>query len=157
VGRNPARRARSSPKHILQHLYGFEYLLAPYTIAHLKLSQYLNDKGHPLKGNERLQVFLINTLEPVMVEPDQAKLWPVPALATEIREADAVKKKQILVITGNPPYSGHSKNEGFKAEIGGYKYTTEKDAQGREVEKPLGERNPKWLNDDYVKLSASRS
>jgi predicted helicase len=139
-------------EHILQHLYGFEYLLAPYTIAHLKLSQYLNDKGHPLKGNERLQVFLTNTLEPVMVEPDQAKLWPVPALATEIREADAVKKKQILVITGNPPYSGHSKNEGFKAEIGGYKYTIEKDEQGREVQKPLGERNPKWLNDDYVKF-----
>src|SRR5581483_694719 len=43
-------------EHILKHLYGFEYLIAPYTIAHLKLSQYLQDKGHPLRGDERLQV-----------------------------------------------------------------------------------------------------
>jgi hypothetical protein len=57
-------------EHILKNLFGFEYLIAPYTIAHLKLSQYLKDKGHPLKGKERLQVFLTNTLEPI--EP-QAK------------------------------------------------------------------------------------
>lgn len=151
-GPDSAKAKKVVAEHILEHLYGFEYLLAPYTIAHLKLSQYLHDKGHALKGNERLQVFLTNTLEPVTVEADQAKLWPVPALATEIKEADAVKKKQILVITGNPPYSGHSKNEGFKAEIGGYKYTVEKDENAREVQKPLGERNPKWLNDDYVKF-----
>ncbi|HVZ17626.1 MAG TPA: type ISP restriction/modification enzyme [Terriglobales bacterium] len=151
-GPDSSKAKKVVAEHILQHLYGFEYLLAPYTIAHLKLSQYLHDKGHPLKGNERLQVFLTNTLEPVTADPDQAKLWPVPALATEIKEADAVKKKQILVITGNPPYSGHSKNEGFKAEIGGYKYTIEKDEQGRDVQKPLGERNPKYLQDDYVKF-----
>ena len=45
-------------EHILKNLFGFEYLIAPYTIAHLKLSQYLKDKGHPLEGKERLQVFL---------------------------------------------------------------------------------------------------
>ncbi len=132
-------------EHILQHLYGFEYLLAPYTIAHLKLSQYLHDQRHPLKGNERLQVFLTNTLEPVTVEPDQAKLWPVPALATEIREADAVKKKQILVITGNPPYAGHSKNKGvwITAEVAKYR-------EGfPELSKPA---QGKWLQDDYVKF-----
>jgi hypothetical protein len=48
-------------EHFLRHIYGFEYLIAPYTIAHLKLSQYLRDQGQPLHDNERLQVFLTNT------------------------------------------------------------------------------------------------
>src|SRR5581483_10446172 len=51
--------------HFLRNIFGFEYLIAPYTIAHLKLSQYLMDQKHPLKKNERLQVFLTNTLEPI--------------------------------------------------------------------------------------------
>ena len=140
--------------HILKNIYGFEYLIAPYTIAHLKLSQYLRDKGHALKAKERLQVFLTNTLEPIASEDDQKEMWAVPELAKEVKEAQKIKDKPILVITGNPPYSGHSKNKGewISAAIDGYKYTIEKDADGREFQKPLGERNPKWLNDDYVKF-----
>lgn len=136
--------------HILRNIYGFEYLIAPYTIAHLKLSQYLRDKGHPLKNDERLQVFLTNTLEPIK---PQANLL-LPAITEEAKEAQAVKEKPILVITGNPPYSGHSKNKGewISAAIDGYKFTIETDEEGREIKKPLGERNPKWLNDDYVKF-----
>ncbi len=136
--------------HILKNIYGFEYLIAPYTIAHLKLSQYLRDKGHPLKDTERLQVYLTNTLEPI--EPQKNLL--LPAVSAEAEEAQKIKKKPILVITGNPPYSGHSKNKGewISTAIDGYKYTIEKDADGREIKKPLGERNPKWLNDDYVKF-----
>jgi len=56
--------------HILRNIFGFEYLIAPYTIAHLKLSQYLKDQNHPLKNAERLQVFLTNTLEPIHPEPN---------------------------------------------------------------------------------------
>ncbi|MBV9571035.1 MAG: N-6 DNA methylase [Alphaproteobacteria bacterium] len=144
-GPDKAKAKKVVAEHILQHLYGFEYLLAPYTIAHLKLSQYLHDKGHPLEGNERLQVFLTNTLEPVTVDPDQAKLWPVPALATEIREADAVKKKQILVITGNPPYSYQSQNVGTWI-------TTEIDAYRLVDGKRMKERVTQGLLDDYVKF-----
>lgn len=40
-------------EHILKNLFGFEYLIAPYTIAHLKLSQYLKDRGHALADDER--------------------------------------------------------------------------------------------------------
>ena len=136
-------------EHLTKNIYGFEYLIAPYTIAHLKLSQYLRDKGHPLQDQERLQVFLTNTLEPV--EPQGNLL--MPALAEEVKGAQAVKDKPILVITGNPPYSGESKNKGawISAAINGYKYTIETD-DGTEAKKPLGERNPKWLNDDYVKF-----
>jgi hypothetical protein len=153
-GADSARAGLIVRDHMLKNVFGFEYLIAPYTIAHLKLSQYLKDKGHPLNGNERLQVFLTNTLEPIVTESDQRELWPVPALASEIKEAQTVKEKPILVITGNPPYSGHSKNKGawIAAAIDDYKFTVETDHTGEEAKKPLGERNPKWLNDDYVKF-----
>jgi len=136
--------------HLLKNLFGFEYLIAPYTIAHLKLSQYLKDQNHPLKSDERLQVFLTNTLEPIHPEPN----FLLPAITAETEAAQTVKDQPILVITGNPPYSGHSKNKGtwITAAIDGYKFTIELDEAGREIKKPLGERNPKWLNDDYVKF-----
>ncbi len=128
-------------EHILKNIYGFEFLLAPYTIAHLKLSQYLADKGHKLTDNQRLGIYLTNTLEPI--EPQYEAF--LPALSKEVELAQEVKDKPILVITGNPPYSGHSKNKGkwISAAIDEYKM-----ADGR----PLGEKNPKWLNDDYVKF-----
>jgi hypothetical protein len=128
-------------EHILKNLYGFEYLIAPYTIAHLKLSQFLKEKGHPLADDERLQVFLTNTLEPI--EP-QANLM-LPAITDEVKAAQTVKDKPILVITGNPPYSGHSKNKGawITAQIAKYREGVE------ELSKPA---QGKWLQDDYVKF-----
>ncbi len=127
-------------EHFLRNLFGFEYLIAPYTIAHLKLSQYLKDKGHPLKSNERLQVFLTNTLEPV--EPQRTLL--LPAVTAEIEAAQKVKDRQILVIVGNPPYAYESKNNGaaITAAIRGYKYTVERlrdasSAKGTSPEKHL--------------------
>ncbi|HTX50470.1 MAG TPA: type ISP restriction/modification enzyme, partial [Caulobacteraceae bacterium] len=137
-------------EHMLKNLFGFEYLIAPYTIAHLKLSQYLKDKRHELHGDERLQVFLTNTLEPI--EPQRDLM--LPELSHEVEAAQRVKDQPILVITGNPPYSGHSKNKGdwISRAVDGYKYTVETDQEGREFKKPLGEKNPKWLNDDYVKF-----
>ena len=98
-------------EHILKNLFGFEYLIAPYTIAHLKLSQFLKDKGHALKDNERLRVFLTNTLEPV--EPQANFL--LPAISAEVEAAQRVKDREILAIVGNPPYSGISRNMGTAA------------------------------------------
>jgi hypothetical protein len=128
-------------EHILKNLYGFEYLIAPYTIAHLKLSQYLHDKDFRMGPKERLQIYLTNTLEPI--EPQQN--WLLPALSKEVAQAQGVKNKPILVITGNPPYSGHSLNKG--------KWITGLIDSYKQVDgKPLGEKNPKWLQDDYVKF-----
>lgn len=104
-------------------------------------------------------MFLTNTLEPVAPQKNAF----LPQLSAEVEAAQAVKEKPILVILGNPPYSGHSKNKGkwITAAIDGYKHTVEQvqtktDADGNpvfaDVERPLGEKNPKWLNDDYVKF-----
>lgn len=129
-------------EHFLAHVFGFEYLIAPYTIAHLKLSQYLADQNLPLLSNERLQVFLTNTLEPV--EPQANFL--LPAITAEVKAAQSVKDREILVIVGNPPYSGISRNMGMAAQqlVERYKYV---DGQH------FGERKH-WLQDDYVKFIA---
>ena len=134
-------RAQVVKEHVLRNLYGFEYLIAPYTVAHLKLSQFLHDKGYVMPPGERLHIYLTNTLEPI--EPQANFL--LPALSREVEEAQAIKDKPVLVITGNPPYSGHSKNTGewITGLIDTYKQV---DGQ------PLGEKNPKWLQDDYVKF-----
>ena len=127
-------------EHLLKNLFGFEYLIAPYTIAHLKLSQYLKDQGHPLENDERLQVFLTNTLEPV--EPQENFL--LPAISAEVEAAQRVKDQPILVITGNPPYAARSKNKGkwIRKQIKAYELIDGKH---------FGERKH-WLNDDYVKF-----
>lgn len=126
--------------HILKNIYGFEYLIAPYTIAHLKLSQYLKDKGHPLAANQRLQVFLTNTLEPIAPQPN----FLLPSVTEEVKAAQDVKDKPILVIVGNPPYSAKSKNNGPTAKQSVKPY---EQIDGRH----FGERKH-WLNDDYVKF-----
>ncbi|MBS0248140.1 MAG: N-6 DNA methylase [Proteobacteria bacterium] len=126
--------------HFLKNVFGFEYLIAPYTIAHLKLSQYLNDQGHPLRDDQRLQIFLTNTLEPIHSEPN----FLLPAITAEAEAAQAVKDQPILVITGNPPYSAHSRNKGewITAAIDAYKMVDGKH---------FGEKKH-WLHDDYVKF-----
>src|SRR5579883_1288040 len=138
-----AASGRADPmvrEHILRNLFGFEYLIAPYTIAHLKLSQYLRDQNHPLRADERLQIFLTNTLEPI--EPQRNLL--LPAISAEVEAAQKVKDREILVITGNPPYSARSKNRGpwITAAIDAYKMVDGK---------PFGEKKH-WLHDDYVKF-----
>lgn len=137
-------------EHLLKNIYGFEYLIAPYTVAHLKLSQYLKDKGHDFKTKDRLKIYLTNTIEPI--EPQTNLL--LPAIAAEAEEAQEVKKKKILVIVGNPPYSGHSKNKGewIRDKIKDYNFIIEANEEGLEERKPLGEKNSKWLQDDYVKF-----
>lgn len=147
-------------EHALKNLYGFEYLIAPYTIAHLKLSQFLRDKGFAMQPKERLQIYLTNTLEPI--NPQYNLL--LPALSKEVEYAQEVKDKPILVITGNPPYSGHSQNPSYRIE---FIETKNKKIRTTKVPtfigaliddykivdgKPLGEKNPKWLQDDYVKF-----
>lgn len=138
---SPGVRGHVVREHVLKNLYGFEYLIAPYTVAHLKLSQLLHDRGYTMQRNERLRIYLTNTLEPIAAQAN----WLLPALSREVKAAQHIKDSPILVITGNPPYAGHSKNTGT--------WITEKIDTYKTVDgQPLGERNSKWLQDDYVKF-----
>jgi hypothetical protein len=137
-------RAGFIRSHVLRNFYAFELMMAPYAIGHLKMSFLLEELGHRLSGDERMPFYLTNTLD--IEELDQTALPGLSALAEESRLASAVKRQTpILVILGNPQYSGHSTNVGawIRGLIDAYKQVDGK---------PLGERNPKWLQDDYVKF-----
>lgn len=98
-------------EHILKNYYAFELMMAPYAVGHLKMSFFLEELGHRLSDDERFQFYLTNTLE--MEELEQTHLPGMASLAQESRLAGEVKKQRpILVILGNPPYSGHSSNRG---------------------------------------------
>jgi hypothetical protein len=139
-------------EHALRNIFGFEYLVAPYTIAHLKLATYLRDRGHPLQTEDRFQVFLANAVEPVPVQRN----YFLPALSNETAAAQAVKERSILVITGNPPYNRKSKNNGpvASARIERYKVAWVLKSDGLEQEIRVDERNLGLLQDDYVKFIA---
>jgi len=130
--------------HILQNFYAFELMVAPYAIGHLKISFLLDELKYNYQKEERLKFYLTNTLE--MEEIEQTALPGMASLARESHSAGVVKKKTpILVILGNPPYSGHSANKGewITQEIKSY-YSIDG--------VPLNERNTKWIQDDYVKF-----
>ena len=118
--------------------------MAPYAVGHLKMSFFLGELGHRLANDERVPFYLTNTLD--TEELEQSRLPGLSALAEESRLAGAVKNQTpILLILGNPPYSGHSSNKGawIRGLIEDYK---------RVDGKPLGEKQLKWLQDDYVKF-----
>jgi len=131
-------------RHILQNFYAFELMMAPYAVGHLKMGFFLEELGHRVAHDERISFYLTNTLD--TEELETSKLPGFSSLAEESHMAGKVKRETaILVILGNPPYSGHSSNTGpwIRGLIEDYKQVDGK---------PLGEKNPKWLQDDYVKF-----
>lgn len=132
-------------KHLLPRLNGFEILMAPYAIAHLKLDWILNSTGYTHTIDRRIRIYLTNSLEEHHKDIGTLfSMW----LSQEANEASRIKRDTpVMVILGNPPYNGSSTNNGlwitnlmksYKNEPGGKDH--------------LKERNPKWLNDDYVKF-----
>lgn len=137
-------------KHILQDFYAFELMMAPYAIGHLKIGFILDELGYKLTDDERFKLYLTNTLE--MEEIKQISIPGISSLSEESHLAGKVKKEQsILVILGNPPYSGISSNVNewteklLKEDIDGCQSYYKVD------DEPLGEKKL-WLQDDYVKF-----
>ena len=98
------------PEHLLPRLNGFELMMAPYAVAHMKLAMVLKDTGYDFHSEERLKVYLTNTLEEPGDSELQTSMYNDP-LATESIEANAAKKNNgINVVIGNPPYSNSSVN-----------------------------------------------
>jgi predicted helicase len=114
-------------------------------MAHLKMDMLLTETGYKPTDDQRFRIFLTNSLEEA--HPDTATLFS-SWLSDEADQANAIKRDApVMVVIGNPPYSGESANKGewimnlmedYKKEPGG--------------KEKLKERNPKWINDDYVKF-----
>jgi hypothetical protein len=88
-------------------IYGFEILPAPFVVAHLQIGMLLANLHAPLSGGQRAGVYLTNALTgwEAATGPQTALMFP--ELAREREAAEQVKQRQpILVILGNPPYSG---------------------------------------------------
>jgi len=143
-------------EHLLPRVQGFELLMAPYTVAHIKLGLQLQEMGYQFDSDERLRIFLTNTLEEAFEKGSTPTLPFMEWLLNEGREASEVKRDSpVMVIIGNPPYSGHSANVGgwIINLLKGFDERGAKIADYFQVDgKPLKERNSKWLNDDYVKF-----
>ncbi len=138
--------------HILQNFYAFELMMAPYAIGHLKISLILEEEyGYKFAQNERFKLYLTNTLE--MQELERIQIPGLSSLSDESHLAIQIKQEQpILVILGNPPYSGHSANQ-IEWAINLVKENYDGLQSYYVVDgKPLDEKNPKWLQDDYVKF-----
>ena len=138
-------------EHILPHFHAIELMMAPYTVGHLKISYLLAEHGYEMADDERFKLYLSNTLEPDT--PLQTELPITHDISEECALANQVKHQDpILVIMGNPPYSYLSENSNtwteklLKTDLDGAQsyYTIDGG--------PLGERNPKGLQDDYVKF-----
>ncbi|GAA9916684.1 DNA methyltransferase [Helicobacter pylori] len=124
-------------QNLLKQFYGFEYLIASYAIAHLNLSQAFKEEfKKPLKENDALKIILTNTL----IQPSEIAAYRGlnPIFETELLNAQEIKKDEnILIITGNPPYSGASSNEGlFEWEVKAT-YGIEPEFQTIEIEKKV--------------------
>ncbi|MGL2689795.1 N-6 DNA methylase [Helicobacter pylori] len=122
-------------QNLLKQFYGFEYLIAPYAIAHLNLSQAFKEEfKKPLKENDALKIILTNTL----IQPSEIIAYRGlnPIFEKELSNAQEIKKNEnILIITGNPPYSGASENKGlFEWEVKAT-YGIEPEFQTIEIEK----------------------
>ncbi|HEY0512557.1 MAG TPA: type ISP restriction/modification enzyme [Thermoanaerobaculia bacterium] len=142
--------------HLLRDFHAFELMMAPYAIGHLKMSVILEELGRPLRDDERVSFYLTNALE--MEDLAQSTIPGTAALSRESHLAGRIKKElPVTVILGNPPWSGRSANRGKG--IGDLTREGYDAAGGRWDEgyyrlhgEPLGEKNPKWLQDDYVKF-----
>jgi predicted helicase len=132
------------PKHLLPRLHGYELMMAPYAIAHMKIGIKLYETGYRFKSAERARVYLTNSLEPTQdFTGDLA--FAIPALAHEAEAVNVVKKSQrFTVVIGNPPYSGISSNMSKYAKhlVDAYKIVDGRALNERKI----------WLQDDYVKF-----
>lgn len=132
------------PRHLLTRLHGFELMMAPYAIAHMKIGLKLAETKYAFLSSERARIYLTNTLEEPKDFSDYFEQM-APALAHEASAANKVKRNApITVVIGNPPYSKSSGNRGNYAESLVQEY---KDAVA-------GERNVQPLSDDYIKFLA---
>ncbi len=128
---------------LLNRVFGFELLMAPYAIAHLKLGLELQELGYKFKGKQRLGIYLTNTLDEAL---KKSEILFGQFVAQEANEASTVKRDTpVMVVLGNPPYSYESSNTGewISGLVRDYYKVDGKD---------LGEKNPKGLQDDYVKF-----
>lgn len=144
------------PKHLLPRLHGYELLMAPYAIAHLKVALKLQETEYDFASNERTRIYLTDALEPPQ-EPSGQFAFAIPALAQEAKAVNEVKRGcRFTVLIGNPPYLGDAGRGGPWIASLMRGVDTQSGTQTQNYFEsdggPLNERTTKWINDDYIKF-----
>jgi hypothetical protein len=135
------------PQHLLPRLHGYELMMAPYAIAHMKIGLKLAETGYQFATEERARVYLTNALEPAV---KQLPLIGFDALAQEAAAVNEIKRhKRFTVVTGNPPYSKISANLApeMRATVERYRYL-----DGEKIKERGALQFEINLQDDYVKF-----
>lgn len=124
-------------EHLLPRIFWFELLMAPYTMAHLKLWLTLADTWYT-DIQSKIGIYLTNSLEEA--HNDTQSLFSSWLSAESKKASDIKNYAPIMIVTWNPPYSVSSTNKGewIQNLIKDYK----KDLK----EKKLN------LDDDYIKF-----
>ena len=139
------------PKHLLPRLHGYELLMAPYAIAHLKIGLKLLETGYCFGSDERARVYLTNALESARDFSGTFE-FAIPALAHEAQAVQGIKSEHCFtVVLGNPPYANYSANLSPEARRIVDRYRSFRGVQIRERNQLQFERN---IQDDYVKFIA---
>ena len=134
---------------LLQRIFGFELLMAPYAVAHLKLGLELEQTGYQFAEGERLGIYLTNTLEEAAKKSERII---AKAISDEAEAAANIKReKPLLVIMGNPPYSGVSANRSRDID-GNLTFIGKLIQDYKLVDGAALNEKKHWLNDDYVKF-----
>ncbi|MCB1440421.1 MAG: N-6 DNA methylase [Nitratireductor sp.] len=144
-GNAPGQWSNYVEKDLIPRIHGFELLMASYAMCHMKLDMTLTGLGYKPSANPpRVGVYLTNSLEEGE-RVEQTLFGLSRAIAEEAKAASDIKRQMpIMVVIGNPPYSGHSSNKGEWIEklMADYKVSPE-------LKRPA---QAKWLSDDYVKF-----
>ncbi|MDA9345902.1 hypothetical protein N9R01_00800 [Porticoccaceae bacterium] len=138
------------PKFLLPRLHGYELMMAPYAIAHMKIGLKLYETGYSFKSDERARIYLTNALEPAQ-DYSGTFAFAIPALAHEAEAVNAIKRDQrFTVVIGNPPYSKLSSNltKSVRALVEPYKYL-----EGEKIRERGALQFEMNLQDDYVKFT----
>jgi len=126
-------------------IYGFEVLTAPFVVAHLQIGLFLDQIGAPLidAEDERAGVYLTNALTGWRPDGEEEKRT-FPEFKAERLAAEEVKQEeQILVVLGNPPYSGYA-----GIAVGEERELSEAYRETEKAPEPQGQ----GLNDLYVRF-----
>ena len=134
------------PNHLLPRLYGYELLMAPFAVAHLKIGLKLLETGYRFIDTQRLQIYLTNTLE----RPSAIAHWIPEFLAQETKLVNQIKHDiRFTVVIGNPPYSKISSNLSSDAReiVERYRFI-----DGKKIKEKGALQFEINLQDDYVKF-----
>ena len=136
-------------KHLLPRLHGYELMMAPYTISHMKIGLKLHETGYNFDSEERVRIYLTNALEPA-IDFSGTLAFAIPSLADEAEAVNEIKQYQrFTVVIGNPPYSIGSSNmfDSAKSLVDQYRYIN-----GEKIKEKGALKFEVILQDDYVKF-----